>query len=93
MINELNLTDDRIYEFVGKMISEMKYRKFPYDIRKAYIDIARSYLKSGKRPDDFLSEYRLEKGFSRKTVSLALKLLHDRVLPKNFSGAISSWAS
>jgi len=44
----------RNYELIGKLIEEIKLRKYSYQTGKLYISIIKRFLKSGKTPREFL---------------------------------------
>ena len=49
--------NNRNYEVVGKLIEELKLRKYSYRTGKKYRDIVIKFLKSGKTPSEFLLFY------------------------------------
>ncbi len=48
------LTPRERYELIGKLIEEIKLRKYSYQTGKLYISIIKRFLKSGKTPREFL---------------------------------------
>jgi site-specific recombinase XerD len=72
------------YELVGKLIKELKLRKYSYRTGKKYRDVVIKFLKSGKTPKEFLLLY---SGKSRSTIRgvyFALKFFYEKVLHKRF---------
>ncbi|MEM5871498.1 MAG: hypothetical protein QW051_01355 [Candidatus Aenigmatarchaeota archaeon] len=45
------------YMLVGKLIEEVKLRRYSYQTGKLYISVVKDFLSSGKRPIDFLLSY------------------------------------
>jgi len=51
------LTPQERYRLIGKLIEEIKLRKYSYQTGKAYISVVKRFLKSGKTPREFLLSY------------------------------------
>ena len=75
------------YELIGLMIEEIKSRKYPFRTGKAYIDIVREFLNSGKDAEEFLNLCSKRSGKERESAYYALKLFYEKVVP-NFKIAI-----
>lgn len=76
------------YAFIGRLIEELKLRKYSFKTGEKYRDIVLRFLKSGKEPREFLL-FNADK--SRSTVRgiyFALKFYYERVLNQQFDGKI-----
>jgi len=51
------LTPQERYRLIGKLIEEIKLRKYSYQTGKAYISVVKRFLKFGKRRREFLLSY------------------------------------
>jgi len=49
-LNVKKLTPQELYELIGKLIEEIKLRKYSYQTGKAYISVVKRFLKSEKTP-------------------------------------------
>ncbi len=56
-LNVKKLTPQERYKLIGKLIEEIKLRKYSYKTGKAYISVVKRFLKSGKTPREFLLSY------------------------------------
>ena len=45
------------YKLIGKLIEEIKLRRYSYQTGKSYISIVKDFLASGKTPREFLLSY------------------------------------
>ena len=84
-----NITPKKRYELIGKLIEEIKLRKYSYRTGKAYINIVKRFLKSEMEPRDFLLKYYSDK--SRSTIRqayFALKFFYRNVLHERFDESI-----
>jgi len=72
------------YELVGKLIEELKLRKYSYRTGKKYRDIVIKFLKSGKTPREFLLSYSNKSRSTMRSVYFALKFFHENVLNEKF---------
>lgn len=68
------------YELIGKLINELKLRKYSYKTGKRYRDVAIKFLKSGKTPKEFLSQFTNKSRSTMRSVYFALKFFHENVL-------------
>jgi len=48
------LSADERYKLVGKLIEEIKLRKYSFQTGKSYIFVVKTFLNSGKSPREFL---------------------------------------
>ncbi len=74
----------RNYELVGRLIEELKLRKYSYRTGKKYREIVLRFLKSGKTPKEFLLSYSNKSRSTIRSVYFALKFFYENVLNKNF---------
>ncbi len=84
-----NLTPQQRYELIGKLIEEIKLRKYSYRTGKAYINVVKKFLRSGLEPREFLLKYYSDK--SRSTMRqayFALKFFYKNVLHEKFDESI-----
>jgi len=74
----------RNYELVGKLIEELKLRKYSYRTGKKYRDIVTKFLKSSKTPREFLLLYSNKSRSTIRSVYFALKFFYENVLNEKF---------
>lgn len=82
------LSPEERYRLVGKLIGEIKLRKYSYQTGKAYISVVKNFLKSGKTPREFLL---LHSDLSRSTMRgayFAIKFFYENVLHEKFGEEI-----
>ena len=72
------------YELVGKLIEELKLRKYSYRTVKKYRDIAIKFLKSGKTLREFLLTYSNKSRSTMRSVYFTLKFFHENVPNEKF---------
>jgi site-specific recombinase XerD len=72
------------YELVGKLIEELKLRKYSYSTGKKYREIVLKFLKSGETPREFLLSYSGKSRSTMRGVYFALKFFHENVLHEKF---------
>jgi len=53
-LNIKKLTPQERYELIGKLIEEIKLRRYSYQTGKAYISVVKGFLKSRKTPREIL---------------------------------------
>jgi len=53
----ISYSPEEKYELIGKLIEEIKLRKYSYQTGKSYIFIIKDFLASGKTPREFLLSY------------------------------------
>ncbi|MFH1432807.1 MAG: tyrosine-type recombinase/integrase [archaeon] len=81
-------TPDEIYRLIGKLIEEIKLRKYSYETGKVYISIIKNYLKTGKSPRDYLLMQSEKSNSTVRTNYFALKFFHNHVLDIDFNQKI-----
>jgi len=74
----------RNYELVGKLIEELKLRKYSYRTGKKYREIVLKFLKSGKTPREFLLSYSNKSRSTMRQAYFALKFFYENVLHEKF---------
>ncbi|MEM5793484.1 MAG: tyrosine-type recombinase/integrase [Candidatus Aenigmatarchaeota archaeon] len=72
------------YDLIGKLIEEIKLRKYSYKTGKAYINVIRKFLKSGKTPREFLLDYQQKSNSTMRNNYFALKFFYRNVLRMDF---------
>lgn len=91
MVNKIGgtmLSAEERYRLVGKLIEEIKLRKYSYETGKVYVYIVKNFLKSGKSPREFLLSIT---GKSKSTVRenyFALKFFFENVAGQKFDERI-----
>ncbi len=80
-----NITPKGRYELIGKLIEEIKLRKYSYRTGKAYIYVVKNYLRSELTPREFLLKYYSDKSKSTiRQAYFALKFFYRNVLHERF---------
>jgi len=72
------------YELVGKLIEELKLRKYSYRTGEKYRDIVIKFLKSRKTPREFLLSYSNKSRSTMRSIYFALKFFYNNVLNEEF---------
>ena len=84
-----NLTPRERYELIGKLIEELKLRKYSYRTGKAYISVVKNFLRSGLTPREVLLNYYEDKSKSTiRQAYFALKFFYNHVLHERFDEEI-----
>ena len=78
------LTPQERYRLIGKLIEEIKLRKYSYQTGKLYISIVKRLLKSGKTPREFLLSYSNKSRSTSRGIYFALKFFYENVLNEKF---------
>lgn len=87
-LNVKKLTPQERYELIGKLIEEVKLRKYSYQTGKSYISVVKRFLKSGKTPRGFLLSYSNKSRSTMRSVYFALKFFYENVLNEKFEERI-----
>ncbi|MBN1897129.1 MAG: tyrosine-type recombinase/integrase [Candidatus Aenigmarchaeota archaeon] len=82
------LSQQERYSLIGRLIEEIKLRKYSYQTGKAYVSVIAGFLKSGKTARDFLLSYSDKSDSSMRNAYFALRFFHDNVLDERFSEKI-----
>src|SRR3989338_1523406 len=72
------------YKLIGKLIEEVKLRRYSYQTGKSYISIVKNFLASGKTPREFLLSYTIKSKSTMRSAYFALKFFHENVLNTKF---------
>ncbi len=78
------LTPQERYRLIGKLIEEIKLRKYSYQTGKTYILVVKRFLKSGKTPREFLLSYSNKSRSTIRSIYFALKFFYENVLNEKF---------
>ncbi|RLF27872.1 MAG: integrase [Thermoplasmata archaeon] len=78
------LTPQERYKLIGKLIEEIKLRKYSYQTGKLYIGVVKRFLKSEKTPRNFLLTYSNKSRSTIRTTYFALKFFYKNVLKERF---------
>lgn len=87
-ISDKNLSREERFHLLGRLVEELRLRKYSVQTRKAYVGIVRRYLQSGMSPKDYLV---MRSDMSRSTMRstyFALKFFHESVLGEDFAEEI-----
>ncbi|MFH1788821.1 MAG: tyrosine-type recombinase/integrase [Candidatus Altiarchaeota archaeon] len=76
------------YRLVGKLIEELKLRKYSFQTGKAYISVVKNYLKSGKNPREYLITQSRKSSSSMRNAYFAIKFYYEKVLCECFDEKI-----
>ena len=84
MLNTQNLSAEEKYNLIGKLIEEIKLRKYSYQTGKSYIFITKEFLNSNQSVRDFLLKHSSQSSSTVRTFYFALKFFHENVLNEKF---------
>ncbi len=79
-----NYSPEERYKLIGKLIEEVKLRRYSYQTRKSYISVVKDFLASGKTPRDFLLSYSNKSKSTMRSAYFAMKFFHENVLNTKF---------
>ncbi len=82
------LSPQESYNLIGKLIEEIKLRKYSFQTGKSYISAVKEFLKSGKPPREFLLSYSDKSRSTIRGVYFALKFFYENVLNEKFDERI-----
>ncbi len=93
MVRDLNAGVDALsvqkrYQLVGRLIEEIKLRKYSYETGKVYVYVVKEFLKSGMGPRDFLLSNTDKSKSTVRTLYFALKFFFENVLDEKFDEKI-----
>lgn len=83
-----NFSSQESYKLIGKLIEEIKLRKYSFQTGKSYISTVKEFLKSGKTPREFLLSYSDKSRSTMRGVYFALKFFYENVLNEKFDEKI-----
>ncbi len=72
------------YGLIGKLIEEVKLRRYSYHTGKSYISVVKDFLASGKTPREFLLSYTTKSKSTMRSVYFALKFFYENVFNTKF---------
>ncbi|MCX8190223.1 MAG: tyrosine-type recombinase/integrase [Candidatus Diapherotrites archaeon] len=85
MTNESKIySPEERYKLIGKLIEEIKLRRYSFQTGKSYISIAKDFLASGKIPREFLLSYTNKSKSAMRFAYFALKFFHENILNAKF---------
>ncbi len=87
-LNLNGLSPQERYKLVGKLIEEIKLRKYSFQTGKTYINTVKDFLKSGKTARDFLLSHSDDSSSTMRGAYFALKFFHENVLNERFDERI-----
>jgi integrase/recombinase XerD len=76
------------YKLIGKLIEEIKLRRYSFQTGKAYVSVVKEFLASNKNPREFLLLYTTKSKSTMRSAYFALKFFHENVLDKDFKEKI-----
>ncbi|MEM4266220.1 MAG: tyrosine-type recombinase/integrase [Candidatus Woesearchaeota archaeon] len=82
--NGRSYSPEEKYELIGKLIEEVKLRRYSYQTGKSYISIVKDFLSSGKTLREFLLSYTTKSKSTMRSAYFALKFFHENVLNTRF---------
>ncbi len=72
------------HRLIGKLIEEIKLRRYSYQTGKSYTPTIKEFLASGKTPREFLLSYTTKSKSTMRSAYFALKFFHENVLNAKF---------
>ncbi len=84
----MELSQKEKYTLIGKLIEEIKLRKYSFETGKSYIKIVKDFLNSKKNIKSYLLKYSSKSRASMRKVYFALKFFHENVLNEKFNEKI-----
>src|SRR3989344_5454032 len=79
-----NYSPEEKYKLIGKLIEEVKLRRYSDQTGKSYASIVKNFLASGKTPRGFLLSYITKSKSTMRSAYFALKFFHENVLNTEF---------
>lgn len=76
------------YNLIGKLIEEIKLRKYSFQTGKSYINVVKKFLNSGKPPREFLLSNSGKNRSTVRSIYFALKFFYENVLNESFDEKI-----
>ena len=83
-----NLSSEERYKLIGKLIEEIKLRKYSYQTGKSYIFVVKTFLQSGKSPRQFLLSQSGKSNSTMRSAYFALQFFFGNVLKEKFGEEI-----
>ncbi len=82
------LSPEERYALVGRLIEEIKLRKYSFQTGKHYVSIVKVFLKSGLSPREFLLSYADKSNSTMRGAYFALEFFYKNVLDEKFGEKI-----
>jgi site-specific recombinase XerD len=79
-----NVTPADRYALIGKLMEEVKLRKYSYKTGKLYISMVRRWLLSGQSARDFILSYSDASASTMRAANFALRFFYQNVLRERF---------
>ena len=76
------------YKLIGKLLEELKLRRYSFQTGKSYISIVKEFLASNKNPREFLLSHADKSKSTMRSTYFALKFFYENVLDENFKEKI-----
>jgi len=81
MVDESKIySPEERYRLIGKLIEEVKLRRYSYQTGKSYISVVKNFLASGKSPREFLLYYTTKSKSTMRSAFFALKFFHENYI-------------
>ncbi len=80
----INVTAADRYTLIGKLMEEVKLRKYSYKTGRLYISMVRRWLLSGQSARDFILSYSDASASTMRVANFALKFFYETVLREPF---------
>src|SRR3989338_163208 len=74
--------------YLNKLCEELRLRKYSKQTEKAYLNIIKNFLESGKQPREYLLGYTDKSRSAMRSVYFALKFFYENVLNQRFDEQI-----
>ena len=72
------------YKLIGRLIEEIKLRRYSFQTGKSYISVVKSFLSSGKTQREFLLSYTSKSKSTMRSAYFAMKFFHENILKTRF---------
>lgn len=78
------MLQDNNDQLIGRLIREIRLRKYSSQTEKSYVGVITKFLDSGKEPKEFLSDFSGKSRSTIRSVFFSLKFFYENVLNKSF---------
>ncbi len=78
------LSSDEKYDLIGRLIEEVKLRKYSHRTGKLYVSMVKRFMESGKSPREFLLAYSDASASTMRAAYFSLKFFYNNVLREPF---------
>ncbi|MDO9538265.1 MAG: tyrosine-type recombinase/integrase [Thermoplasmata archaeon] len=83
-----NLSSDEKYDLIGRLIEEVKLRKYSYRTGKLYASMVKRFLESEKSPRDFILSYSDASASTMRVANFSLRFFYENVIREPFPEGI-----